>query len=78
MAHIQNTAPGPPKKIADATPVMLPVPTRPPSAMAKPWKEDTPLDDALPSNNWATMSLIRRSCGKRMRTEKKIPAPRQP
>ena len=29
--HIQNTAPGPPKPIAAATPAMLPMPTRPES-----------------------------------------------
>ncbi len=42
------------------------------------WNEDTPVSDALPLNNWRTMSLISRSCGKRMSTEKKMPAPRHP
>ena len=28
MTHIQNTAPGPPTNIAEATPARLPVPTR--------------------------------------------------
>lgn len=31
IAHIQNTAPGPPSVIATATPATLPPPTRPPT-----------------------------------------------
>ena len=34
MIHIQTMAPGPPYPMAVATPTMLPVPTRPESAMA--------------------------------------------
>ena len=33
VAHIQNSAAGPPRKIAKATPPMLPVPTVPDSAV---------------------------------------------
>ena len=36
--HIQNTAPGPPTKIAPVTPAMLPVPTVPASAVVTAWK----------------------------------------
>ena len=36
--HIQNTAPGPPTKIAPVTPAMLPVPTVPASAVETAWK----------------------------------------
>ena len=39
MTHIQKTAPGPPTKMADATPARLPVPTRLESDTAKAWKE---------------------------------------
>ena len=40
--HIQNTAPGPPRVMARATPTMLPVPTREASPMVKAWKEEIP------------------------------------
>ena len=35
ITHIQNTAPGPPRAIAVATPARLPVPTREAMDMAK-------------------------------------------
>ena len=38
VAHIQNSAAGPPKWIASATPAMLPVPTVPDSAVDSAWK----------------------------------------
>ena len=41
ITHIQNTAPGPPTKMALATPAKLPVPTLDERLMAKAWKEDT-------------------------------------
>jgi hypothetical protein len=39
--HIQNTAPGPPRVIATATPAMLPAPTRPATLKVSAWKELT-------------------------------------
>ena len=39
ITHIQNTAPGPPTKMALATPARLPVPTLDERLMAKAWKE---------------------------------------
>jgi len=38
MAHIQNTAPGPPSVMATATPAMLPPPTRPPTETSSAWR----------------------------------------
>lgn len=35
MIHIQNTAPGPPKKMAVATPAIFPILTRDPTVAAK-------------------------------------------
>jgi hypothetical protein len=43
ITHIQNTAPGPPTKMALATPAKLPVPTLEERLMAKAWKEETDL-----------------------------------
>ena len=40
--HIQNTAPGPPRVMAEATPAMLPTPTVLPRAVAMAWKGLTP------------------------------------
>ena len=40
--HIQNSAPGPPKTMARATPATLPMPTRAASPTAKAWKEEIP------------------------------------
>ncbi len=37
ISHIQNTAPGPPTRIAPATPTMLPVPTVAASAVHSDW-----------------------------------------
>ena len=39
ITHIQNTAPGPPTKMAEATPARLPVPTRLDRDTANAWKE---------------------------------------
>jgi hypothetical protein len=39
ISHIQNTAPGPPRVIATATPAMLPPPTRPATLTTRAWKE---------------------------------------
>ena len=50
IAHIQNTAPGPPNAIAVATPAMFPVPTRPDSAIDNAWKDETPASELLPLN----------------------------
>ena len=38
ITHIHSTAPGPPRKIAPATPEMLPVPTRAAAETEKAWK----------------------------------------
>ena len=38
--HIQNTAPGPPMKMAPVTPAILPVPTVPARAVVTAWKGD--------------------------------------
>jgi hypothetical protein len=75
--HIQNTAPGPPKVIAVATPAMLPVPTRPDSDMASAWNGDTPASDFLPLNISRSMWPKPRTCMKRVRSEKYNPTPRQ-
>ncbi len=42
IIHIQNTAPGPPRVMATATPAMLPVPTREAAEMVKAWKAEMP------------------------------------
>ncbi|MNN86480.1 hypothetical protein D3C81_2039050 [compost metagenome] len=39
IIHIQNTAPGPPRLMATATPAMLPAPTRPATLRVRAWKE---------------------------------------
>ncbi|MOA33544.1 hypothetical protein D3C78_1548460 [compost metagenome] len=75
--HIQNTAPGPPKVIAVATPAMLPVPTRPASVIASAWNDDTPLSLDLPSNIKRIISPKWRTWAKRVRMEKNKPTPRQ-
>ncbi len=38
VIHIQNSAPGPPKWMAMATPAMLPMPTVAESAVVSAWK----------------------------------------
>src|SRR5690606_34540345 len=77
ITHIQNTAPGPPKAIAVATPAMLPMPTRPDSDIASAWNEDTPASDDLPDSSRRTISGTLRNCMNRVRIEKYRPAPRQ-
>jgi hypothetical protein len=37
VIHIQNSAPGPPRRMASATPAMLPIPTVADSAVVKAW-----------------------------------------
>ena len=39
IIHIQNTAPGPPRVMATATPPILPPPTRPATDSISAWKE---------------------------------------
>jgi hypothetical protein len=75
MAHIQKTAPGPPKAIAVATPAMLPVPTRPERAMDKAWNEETPASELLPWNIKTTISLICLTCRNRVKIENNKPTP---
>ena len=48
MTHIQNTAPGPPVRIAPATPTMMPVPTCAAMAVASAWNELMPPPPFLP------------------------------
>ena len=72
--HIQNTAPGPPKVMARATPTMLPVPTREARPMVNAWKEEMP---ASPSREPAMARSIwpnRRNCTPRVRTVNQTPA----
>ena len=38
VSHIQNSAPGPPMRMAMATPAMLPMPTVADSAVVNAWK----------------------------------------
>src|SRR3546814_7761533 len=76
IAHIQNTAPGPPNAIAVATPAMLPVPTRPASETASAWNEDTPELDDLLLNIRRSISGTPQTCMKRVRIEKYRPRPR--
>ena len=38
LTHIQNSAPGPPKDMATATPAILPIPTVLDSAVESAWK----------------------------------------
>ena len=47
MIHIQNTAPGPPRVIATATPATLPVPTRDAAEMVKALNGEIPLSGAF-------------------------------
>src|SRR5690606_16838798 len=76
ITHIQNTAPGPPKAIAVATPAMLPMPTRPDSEIANAWNEDTPASDDLPDSSSRTISGTCLICMNRVRNESQSPAPR--
>ena len=48
MTHIQNTAPGPPVRMAPATPTMMPVPTCAAMAVASAWNELMPPPPFLP------------------------------
>ena len=41
MAHIQKTAPGPPRQIAVEIPMIFPVPTRDAVETMSAWKDDT-------------------------------------
>ena len=49
--HIQNTAPGPPMKMAPVTPAILPVPTVPARAVVTAWKGERLLPWSL-SDFW--------------------------
>ena len=48
MTHIQNTAPGPPTKMAPATPTMLPVPTVAARAVHRDWNWEMLLSAVWP------------------------------
>src|SRR3546814_18117163 len=69
IAHIQNTAPGPPNAIAVATPAMLPVPPRPASETASAWNEDTTKLDDLLLNIGRSIYGQTQTCMKRVRSE---------
>ena len=58
MAHIQNTAPGPPRLIAMATPATLPVPTRDAAEIEKARNAEMP---SSPSGSRSGFSTIERS-----------------
>ena len=47
IIHIQNTAPGPPTPIANATPVIFPVPTREAALIVNAWNGETPESPSL-------------------------------
>ena len=55
VAHIQNSAAGPPRWMASATPAMLPVPTVPESAVASAWKWE--VSPAAPFGVWRPNSV---------------------
>ena len=75
MSHIQKTDPGPPMAMAVATPTMLPVPMRPERAMQKASKDEMPLPlPALTANSDLSISLIWRTCTKRVPAVKNRPA----
>src|SRR5690606_1445251 len=74
--HIQNTAPGPPKAIAVATPAILPTPTRPDSDIDSAWKGLTPAAELRLPVSRRSISTRPRTCMKRVRIEKYSPAPR--
>src|SRR5699024_12555573 len=61
-AHIQKTAPGPPKAIAVATPAILPTPTRPAKDIISDWNDETPFSDFSPFFNCFSMSGMPRIC----------------
>ena len=75
MSHIQNTAPGPPRAMAVATPTILPVPTRPDSATQNASKEDMPClvpssETSFGAKRLRIISPNRLTCTKRVRMEK--------
>ena len=73
--HIQNTAPGPPNAMAVATPTILPVPTRPESAMQNASNDDIPSLPRFPPKSERSISPKRLTCTSLVRTEKYSPAP---
>ena len=77
--HIQNTAPGPPRAIAPATPAMFPVPTVAASAVVMACKGVTSpgfaaLRPASAPSDRRSISPKRRTCTKRVRTLNSTPA----
>src|SRR5699024_711086 len=58
ISHIQNTAPGPPIKMAVDTPTIFPVPTRPAKDTAIAWKLEIPSSDFSPLSIKRTISLM--------------------
>src|SRR5699024_2050242 len=76
IIHIQNTAPGPPKAIAVATPPMLPMPTRLASDIIRDWNDEVPSADFSPTTSCLSMSGIPVTCTNRVRRVKYTPASR--
>ena len=80
MTHIQNTAPGPPVRIAPATPTMIPVPTWAAMAVASAWNELMPPPPFLPLSvrlpkTLFQPSLKQRTCTQRVLTLYQMPTP---
>ena len=73
MAHIQKTAPGPPRQIAVEMPMMLPVPTRDAVETISAWKDDTSPPSGF-SRSTRKHSGKRRICIRPVLTVKYSPA----
>src|SRR5690625_7238338 len=72
IIHIQNTAPGPPKAIAVATPPMLPMPTRLASDIIRDWNDEVPSADFSPTTSCLSMSGIPVTCTNRRSEERRV------
>ena len=83
-AHIQNTAPGPPKKIAVATPAMLPVPMVDARAVERAWIWLSPLPCSRRLRRKREPTVVRshspapKSWKNPVRSERYSPSPRKP
>src|SRR5699024_924104 len=61
MIHIHTTAPGPPRKIAPATPEILPVPTRAAAEIVNAWNEDNDLRRSGAASSFCVFSVMERN-----------------
>src|SRR5699024_8263113 len=68
MIHIHTTAPGPPRKIAPATPETLPVPTRAAADIVNAWKDDSDLRRSGADSSCWVLSVMERSVAGIIRT----------